>query len=283
VNVGPMTLRESRRIIEVLADTDSILIVPNEASRIEEACRFGGLMPVLRIMLALLAFSVLMESCERPSPVGPSQVSPADALISALQAKGANVTRGATLPRQSHPYFSVNGQTISVNRSDVTVFEYMTAGAADNDAAQVAPAGSPIGHTQVTWVGPPQFYKTDRLIVLYVGSNGSVLAPLEAVLGSPFAPMAGKVGQCGLGPITVSPNAHECATVAPQCPAQRPPDARTLLTFSTCSFGSNEQSCSPVLNPVCPRESQIVAMTLINPNRRDQGPCGFAAVVHING
>jgi hypothetical protein len=204
-------------------------------------------------------------------------------LISALQAKGANATRGATLPRQSHPYFSVNGQTISVNSSDVTVFEYMTAGAAENDAAQVAPTGSPIGQTQIAWVGPPQFYKTDRLIVLYVGTNGSVLAALAAVLGSPFAPTAGKMGQCGLGPITVSPNARDCATVAPQCPAQRPPDARTLLTFATCGFGSNEQSCTPVLNPVCPRDSQVVAMSLVNPNRRDQGPCGFAAVVHING
>src|ERR1700737_1049871 len=138
-------------------------------------------MRALRVGVALPVLPVLTGSCAGTSPAGPSQLSSTDALISALQAKGANVTRGAVLPRQSHPYFSANGQTISVNSGDVTVFEYMTAAAAKNDAAQVAPTGSPIGNTQVSWVGPPQFYKTERLVVLYVGTNGSVLAPLEAV------------------------------------------------------------------------------------------------------
>ena len=100
--------------------------------------------------------------------------------------------------------------------------------------------------------------------------------------GTPTGPGGGNFGQCGLGPIIVSPNARECTPVAPQCPAQRPPDARTLLTFATCSFGSNEQSCSLVPNPVCPRDFQIVSMDLVNPNLRGPGACVIPATVHLD-
>jgi hypothetical protein len=39
----------------------------------------------------------------------------------------------------------------------------------------------------ITWIGPPRFYKKDRLIVLYVGSNSDVIRLLDTVLGRPVA------------------------------------------------------------------------------------------------
>jgi hypothetical protein len=129
--------------------------------------------------------SLGLISCAR-NPNGPSGSS-TDALITALRGQGATVVRGSSLPRDSHPYFSVNGQELAVNNGNVTVFEYPTAAAADSDAARVAPSGSPIGTVQISWIEPPSFYRSGPLIVLYVGSDNAVLQPLERVLGRPFA------------------------------------------------------------------------------------------------
>jgi len=37
------------------------------------------------------------------------------------------------------------------------------------------------------WVGPPHFYKVEKLIVLYVGENEDTIGILESVLGPQFA------------------------------------------------------------------------------------------------
>ena len=68
----------------------------------------------------------------------------------------------------------------------VSVFEYATVGDAGRDAALVSADGSRIGLTMVLWIGPPRFYKTDRIIVLSVGNGADVIGPLDAVLGAPF-------------------------------------------------------------------------------------------------
>src|SRR5439155_24100396 len=85
------------------------------------------------------------------------------------------------------PFFSVNAQIIQVNGADVQVFEYPSATRADSDSAKVSPTGSPIGQSQISWMDTPNFYKRDRLVVLYVGHSVDVMKPLEAILGPPFA------------------------------------------------------------------------------------------------
>jgi hypothetical protein len=136
----------------------------------------------------LLAFSVWLVACDR-TIVGPDHAAPlsTNTLTTALQAQGASVVRGPSLPRESHPYFSVNGQVLVVNNGDVTVFEYPTIAARDKDVAQVSPSGTPIGSAEILWVAPPSFFRSGVLIVLYVGGDAAVLRPLEAVLGGPFA------------------------------------------------------------------------------------------------
>jgi hypothetical protein len=39
----------------------------------------------------------------------------------------------------------------------------------------------------VSWMDTPHFYKTGKIIVLYVGSDTTVLELLEGVLGPQFA------------------------------------------------------------------------------------------------
>jgi hypothetical protein len=59
--------------------------------------------------------------------------------------------------------------------------------AMESDASQVTPEGGSIGTTMVTWMDAPHFYKAGHIIVLYVGSDETILGLLEQMLGPQFA------------------------------------------------------------------------------------------------
>jgi hypothetical protein len=105
-------------------------------------------------------------------------------LVDTLRAAGAEVEPGDTVEQA---FFSVTGQIIKVNSMDVQVFEYESAEAMEADAAQVAPDGGSIGTSMVMWVEAPHFFKSGRVLVLYVGDDAAVLDLLESVLGEQFA------------------------------------------------------------------------------------------------
>jgi hypothetical protein len=107
-----------------------------------------------------------------------------DSLMAALRSAGAEVEPGEEL---SQAFFSVTGNFIKVNGQDIQVFEYEDAEAMKADASQVDPEGGSIGTTMVTWVSTPHFYKTGKIIVLYVGDEADVLGLLEGALGPQFA------------------------------------------------------------------------------------------------
>ncbi len=105
-------------------------------------------------------------------------------LVDALRAAGATVEPGDTVEQV---FFTVMGQIIKVNGADVQVFEYESAEAMEADAALVAPDGGSIGTSMVTWVATPHFFKTGRVLVLYVGDDAAILDLLKSVLGEQFA------------------------------------------------------------------------------------------------
>ncbi len=74
-----------------------------------------------------------------------------------------------------------------MNGSDVQVFEYAAADAADTEATLVSSDGSSVGTSMISWIAPPHFYKAEKLIVLYVGESEPVIGALESVLGPQFA------------------------------------------------------------------------------------------------
>ena len=104
-------------------------------------------------------------------------------LIDHLRAGGATVVPAGSV---AQPFFSVPGQLITVNGQQVQVYEYANDDSANADAARISPDGSTVGNTSVDWVAPPHFYKKSRLIVLYVGTNSSVMHILETALGPQF-------------------------------------------------------------------------------------------------
>jgi hypothetical protein len=147
-------------------------------------------------IVLLMMFGLVVSACgkiSRPTPpAAPSEPlateSPAvedkASLISALQASGATVETGEPV---SQAFFSPEGSIIKVNGADVQVFEYESAEAMENEAAQVSSDGGSIGTTMVTWVATPHFYKAGRIIALYIGSDAEVLDLLKAALGPQFA------------------------------------------------------------------------------------------------
>jgi hypothetical protein len=109
-------------------------------------------------------------------------------LVDALRAAGATVEPAGEILQ---PFFAPPGQALKVNGADVQVFEFIDEDQAEAAASQVAPDGGsfsgPDGVSQVGWIDTPHFFKSGRLIVMYVGSDPAVTGLLEPVLGQQFA------------------------------------------------------------------------------------------------
>ncbi len=149
-------------------------------------------------ILSVLLFALTVSACGNAStPASPTVSTDAPnvatepvivedqaSLVAALEASGATVETGEPV---TQVFFSPEGTVIKVNGADVQVFEYESVEAMESEAAQVAPDGGSIGTSMVTWMDTPHFYKAGRIIVLYVGSDETVLGLLEKVLGPQFA------------------------------------------------------------------------------------------------
>ncbi len=105
-------------------------------------------------------------------------------LVDSLRAAGATVDPAGTV---SQPFFTPQGQVVTVNGQDLQVFEFTSTADADAAADTVSADGSSAGTTIMTWVATPHFYKAGKLIVLYVGDDSYVIGILEEVLGPQFA------------------------------------------------------------------------------------------------
>ncbi len=141
---------------------------------------------LLMVGLALALAIVVLAGCasEEPPVSHDGPVTDYVSLIDNLRQAGATVEPAGEVIQ---PFFSVTGNIIVVNGNDVQVFEYADTAAAEAEAALVSPDGFSVGTTMISWVATPHFYKTDRLIMLYVGDSTGVINVLEDVLGLQFA------------------------------------------------------------------------------------------------
>jgi hypothetical protein len=138
-------------------------------------------------MLAL-AVAYGLGACAKsasPNASSPSlSVEDRASLVAAFQAAGAQIETGDPVIQD---FFSVDGQTIKVNGADLQVFEYADAANMEKDASQVAPNGSSIGTSMPMWLDKPHFYKSGRIVVLYLGTDQAILDLLNKVIGPQFA------------------------------------------------------------------------------------------------
>lgn len=104
-------------------------------------------------------------------------------LVDALRAKGLTVEPAGPV---SQPFFDVEGTRLQVDGTEVQVFEFADAAAAQATIAQLGPDGNPPTMI-IDWVGPPHFYQAGRIVVLYVGEEAQVIQALTEIVGRQVA------------------------------------------------------------------------------------------------
>lgn len=131
-----------------------------------------------------------------PTPATTPIVTDYISFIDNLREAGATVVDTGVVGQMD--CFSVDARDVTVNGSNIQVWEYEDAAAADTEAALISPDGStikiPINNVEqifkichYDWIASSHFYKASNLIVLYVGENQAVIDVLETVLGPQFA------------------------------------------------------------------------------------------------
>ncbi len=138
-------------------------------------------------LFALLLAGVLVAACAGQTDTVVSHGGPVTdyvSLVDNLRAAGDTVDPAGTV---SQPFFTPEGQLLSVNGEHVQAFEFESEAEADTAVETVSEDGSSVGTTMITWVADPHFYKAGKLVVLYVGEDDGVVDLLEEIMGPQFA------------------------------------------------------------------------------------------------
>lgn len=137
-------------------------------------------------LASLLMVVMLFAACasQAEGTEAPSFGTDLGSLQKALAAAGAEVELGDSVEQ---PFFAVKGEILKVNGVDVQVFEYESAEAMEADAAQVSADGGSVGTSMMMWMATPHFFKSDRVLALYVGDDAAILDLLKSALGEQFA------------------------------------------------------------------------------------------------
>ena len=146
------------------------------------------MLPFLKILQAsLLIVLLLLVACndqKQTAEIEGDSAIDLDTLVNRLEAAGATVEMTGTV---SQPFFTPEGQVITVNGQDVQLFEYENEADAKAEADLVSPDGGSVGTSMMSWIATPHFYNNGQLIVLYVGDHNDTIELLDGVLGSQFA------------------------------------------------------------------------------------------------
>ncbi len=148
-----------------------------------------------------LLMAVALAACSRPAFGNPPQshggpVRDHVSFVDSLRAAGYMVEPLSDVQR---PFLRPKGTLLRISGGDVTSpaelesYNYDDrdlgtngAAAAQADAAQIQPDGQP-KTGPVVWPAPPHFFLSERVLVIYVGSDPTVLARLTDLLGPQFA------------------------------------------------------------------------------------------------
>lgn len=103
--------------------------------------------------------------------------------VDAVRNEGAQVQPQEAVKQ---PFFNISGPVLLVNGSRVQVFDFGTEQFQQAASEQISADGFTIGTTVVDWVDQPNFWAKDRIIVLYVGTDASIINLLNRVLGEPI-------------------------------------------------------------------------------------------------
>jgi hypothetical protein len=80
---------------------------------------------------------------------------------------------------------------LTIHGEQISVYEYRSSAARENDQHHLDSSGSTYStrfrSMIVDWIAPPHWYSKERIIVLYVGTDETIMASLQQMLGPEFA------------------------------------------------------------------------------------------------
>jgi hypothetical protein len=130
-------------------------------------------------------FGAVFVACG--ASAGAGSVHDVASLADRLRAEGAQIEMGSTI---KHPFLAVPGQIMTVNGQDIEVFQYANAQALANDTRTIDPDGciGTVGGGMLDpWTAPPHFFKSQGVMVIYLGSDAKMLQLLTKAMGKQFA------------------------------------------------------------------------------------------------
>jgi hypothetical protein len=133
----------------------------------------------------LIGAALLCVACGAPSSVNSTST-----LIGNLRQAGLHVSQDQyTTLRQ--PFLSVPGHLLLVNGQRVETYDYATTAAVRQDAGHIAKDAclvlTPHGQVMMDWPGPPHVFSKGNVIVLYAGTDTTILRALKSALGPQIA------------------------------------------------------------------------------------------------
>jgi hypothetical protein len=137
---------------------------------------------IVSLMLVAMLFAACAPQAEFTTE--PDPLEDLGSLSETLRAAGATIESDETVMQD---FFSVEGRILKVNGADVQVFEYKSVEAMEAEAALVSADGGSVGTSMIMWMASPHFFKSGRVLVLYVGDDAAILDLLKDALGGQFA------------------------------------------------------------------------------------------------
>lgn len=136
-------------------------------------------------LVVLIGAALLCVACGASSSVNNTS-----SLMSNLRQAGLQVSQDQyTTLRQ--PFLSVPGHLLLVNGQRVESYDYTTTAAVRADAGHIAKDAclvlTPHGQVMMDWPGPPHVFSKGDVIVLYAGTDATILHALKSALGTQIA------------------------------------------------------------------------------------------------
>lgn len=141
----------------------------------------GSLSRYAVTVVAVASILACEETTGRPTTVPGAAGPETSQLILALRDLGATAEVIDIVP-QGSGLLSAPATRVQLNGATVFVFEFPGVAEADAEARRV-----PDILAVTRWISAPHFFRGNRLIVLYVGTDAGVIGLLQRLLGPQFA------------------------------------------------------------------------------------------------
>ena len=137
--------------------------------------------------LMVCTLFLLAAACSENTDDGESAGNSIDTyeqLLVSLQDAGFEVETSASI---TQPFFQPEARIISVNGQEMQVFEFPTEEEAVSAAGTISADGGSIGTSMISWIKPPHFFSSGRVILIYLGEDAVFISSLEQLLGPQIA------------------------------------------------------------------------------------------------